>query len=32
MASTKFYAHKIAPSADGVFARLCVVPDLLDIT
>ncbi len=32
MASNIYHTNKIAPNADGVFARLCVVPDPLDIT
>ena len=32
MLNTLIYAQKIAPNAFGVVARLCVGPDLLDIT
>ena len=32
MVNTLIYAQKIVPSAFGVDARLCVGPDLLDIT
>ena len=32
MVSTKMYTQKIVPNAFSVDARLCVVPDLLDIT
>lgn len=32
MVNSKMYTQKIAPNAFGVVARLCVGPDLLDIT
>lgn len=32
MATSKIYTQTIIPNAFGVDARLCVCPDLLDIT